>query len=115
MVTCMYLESTFDLNFYPAKKPQKRTAVLHWYYNVVFPTVGSGGWIHGCAKIFWNQHDTTSTVYYSQVNIVGYSFPLLCVCVLILDSYHHSMLLQFLIHDDTSISPFLQAKIHSSV
>jgi len=46
----------------------------------VSPIAGSGGWIHGCAEIFWNQHDTTSTVCYSQVNIVGYSFPLLCVC-----------------------------------
>ena len=105
MVTCMYLESTFDLNFYPAKKPQKRTAVLHWYYNVVFPTVGSGGWIHGCAKIFWTQHDTASTVCYSKVKSMPIFSPLLslspsqCVCT------------RARMHDDATISSSLwQAK-----
>lgn len=35
-----------------------------WY---VWITSGLGGGIHGCAKIPWSKHDTTSTICYSQV------------------------------------------------
>lgn len=124
MVTCMYLESTLDLNFYPVKKSQKRTGVLHWYYNVVFPIAGSGGWIHGCAKIFWNQHDTASTVCYSKViSLLRFSHLLsvsisVCVCrnVLFLFIYHHFVLVQFLIHQHATISSFLwRAKFYICV
>lgn len=131
----MYLESTLDLNFCPAKKPQKRTVVLHWYYNVVFPTTGSGGWIHGCAKIFWNQHDTAPTVCYSKVISLLRFSPLLSlspsVCVYVcprayvhvlffffflLFIYHHFVLVRFLIHDDSTISLFLwQTKFYICV
>lgn len=39
-----------------------RTCFLHFW-----STLGSGGRIHGCAKVYWNQHDTASPVYYCKV------------------------------------------------
>lgn len=71
---------------------------------IVCWTAGSGGWIHGCAKILWNQHDSTSTVCYCQVIHCWRYLPLVSVSVclplsLSLSSYHLSLLPNIEIHE----------------
>lgn len=43
--------------------------------------LGSGGGIHGRAKICWSKHDTASTVCYSQVVLLVRSLILLVFCM----------------------------------
>lgn len=43
---------------------------------------GFGGRIHGCTKIFWNRHDTTSTIRYSEVKNGVRLFIICCVAML---------------------------------
>lgn len=64
-------------------------------YLKLWIIAGFGSGIHGCAKIWWNQHDSTSTVCYSQVNqwiwrlsfVLCYSLPSSMVIAHILAFY----------------------------